>query len=360
MLFKGVLVSAAGPAPNYDMQRILATRSPREAALMSGAVSLVLFFPRYFMVAGITVLALVFLGPGDRQERRRLRADVAARDPALRTGRVVGLAHRRPARGVHVDVRRHDQRRRGVFVNDVCKRYFWPNAAQKSYVRISYAASLLVVLLGCGFGLLATSINEITVWLVSALWGGYAAPNLLKWHWWRMNGHGYFWGMLAGIAGALVVAALPSLSPLQSFPILFLISLAGSIAGSLLTAPEDEAVVLEFYRRTRPWGVWGPMRDKLPPQERDAGTLTPQPLRDGFNILVGTAWQTSLVALPIYIVIQSWSAACVTAAVALCTTAILKFNWYDGLSSESASVEPPRLLAGSALDGASPVPPANP
>jgi SSS family solute:Na+ symporter len=28
MLFKGVLVSLAGPAPNYDMQRILATRSP--------------------------------------------------------------------------------------------------------------------------------------------------------------------------------------------------------------------------------------------------------------------------------------------------------------------------------------------
>jgi Na+/proline symporter len=39
MLFKGVLVSIAGPAPNYDMQRILAARSPREAALMSGVVS---------------------------------------------------------------------------------------------------------------------------------------------------------------------------------------------------------------------------------------------------------------------------------------------------------------------------------
>ena len=34
--------SAAGPAPNYDMQKILATRSPREAALMSGFVSVML------------------------------------------------------------------------------------------------------------------------------------------------------------------------------------------------------------------------------------------------------------------------------------------------------------------------------
>jgi Na+/proline symporter len=39
MIFKGVLVSLAGPAPNYDMQKILSTKSPREAALMSGSVS---------------------------------------------------------------------------------------------------------------------------------------------------------------------------------------------------------------------------------------------------------------------------------------------------------------------------------
>jgi hypothetical protein len=83
-------------------------------------------------------------------------------------------------------------------------------------------------------------------------------------------------------------------------------------------------------------------------------------LRDGFNILVGTAWQTSLVALPIYIVIQSWGAACITAAVTLCTTAVLKFNWYDGLSSEVTSIAVSSPLTGGALDAAGAVPPANP
>ncbi|MEK7780232.1 MAG: sodium:solute symporter, partial [Verrucomicrobiota bacterium] len=42
MFFKGVLASLAGPAPNYDMQRILATRNPREACLMNGMVTVVL------------------------------------------------------------------------------------------------------------------------------------------------------------------------------------------------------------------------------------------------------------------------------------------------------------------------------
>ena len=58
MLFKGVLVSAAGPAPNYDMQKILATKTPREGALMSGFVSLVLSPARYLMIAGFVVLGL--------------------------------------------------------------------------------------------------------------------------------------------------------------------------------------------------------------------------------------------------------------------------------------------------------------
>ncbi len=38
MLFSGILKSAAGPAPSYDMQRILATRTPRDAAKLTGFV----------------------------------------------------------------------------------------------------------------------------------------------------------------------------------------------------------------------------------------------------------------------------------------------------------------------------------
>ena len=60
MLFKGVMASAAGPAPNYDMQKILATRNPREAALMSGFVSIVLMPVRYLMVTGFAVLGILY------------------------------------------------------------------------------------------------------------------------------------------------------------------------------------------------------------------------------------------------------------------------------------------------------------
>ena len=60
MLFKGVFLSMAGPAPNYDMQKILACKSPKEAALMSGSVPVILLIPRYLMIMGFAVLAIVF------------------------------------------------------------------------------------------------------------------------------------------------------------------------------------------------------------------------------------------------------------------------------------------------------------
>ena len=60
MLFKGVFSSLAGPAPNYDMQKVLSTKSPKEASKMTGFVSIVLLPIRYSMIIGLTVLALLY------------------------------------------------------------------------------------------------------------------------------------------------------------------------------------------------------------------------------------------------------------------------------------------------------------
>lgn len=40
---------------------------------------------------------------------------------------------------------------------------------------------------------------------MGALFGGYIAANVLKWHWWRFNGEGYFWGMTSGVVAAIVM-----------------------------------------------------------------------------------------------------------------------------------------------------------
>jgi hypothetical protein len=226
-------------------------------------------------------------------------------------------------------------------VNDIYKRFINPNAPARTYVRLSYVASLAVVVSGITVGWFVESINEVIQWITAALWGGYTASNILKWYWWRFNGYGYFWGMVAGIGASLVLPfAIPSLSPLNSFPLILALSLVGCYAATLLTPAEDEEVLVRFYRQVRPWGFWGPILAKV--RETDPGFHENRDFRrDVFNILVGICWQTSLVALPVCIVIRKWDAALGALALAAVTSLVLKFTWYDHLETREARMGEP-------------------
>jgi Na+/proline symporter len=333
VLFKGILVSMAGPAPNYDMQRILATRSPKEASKMSGLVSVVLFFPRYMMIAGLTVLALVYFSP----QLNGMGADIDFElilPYAIQNFIPVGLMGVLIAGLISAFMSTYAATVNAApayIVNDIYKKYINPNATDKKYITLSYISSVGVIALGIVFGFIAESINAVTLWLVSALWGGYAASNVLKWYWWRLNGFGYFWGMMSGIAAALIIPkALPSFSALEGFPIILAVSTAGCILGSLLTQPDEEEVLKAFYKQVRPWGFWGPVRKKVMAENPD---FIPNKnfKRDMVNVIVGMIWQLALVALPMYIVIKEQMSIISAAAVLVITSFILKKNWWNKL-----------------------------
>jgi Na+/proline symporter len=333
MLFKGILISMAGPAPNYDMQRILSTKNPREASLMSAMVNVVLNVPRYFMITGLTILALVFYSDKIRAMGKAMDFEMVLPDalsqfvPAGLLGLLVAGLLAAFMSNFAATVNAAPP----YLVNDLYRRYFNPHASERTYVRLSYLASFGVVVLGISFGWFVHSIDTVIEWIVSALWGGYTASNVLKWYWWRFNGYGYFWGMVTGIAGSLIIPwALPSVSPLNSFPIIVGLAMVGCIVGTLRTKPEDDAVLKDFYKRVRPWGFWGPIRDKVM-QEDPSFKPNPDFTRDMFNIVVGIAWQTSLIAFPVYIVIRRYETAAYAIAVVAITSIILKFTWYNHL-----------------------------
>ena len=338
LLFKGVLISMAGPAPNYDMQRILSTKNPREASMMSGWVNIVLTFPRYFLITGLTVLALVFYS--DHIQAMGTNMDFELVLP-FALGRFVpagllGFLIAGLLAAFMSNFAATVNAAPPYFVNDIYKRFINPNASPKTYVRLSYLSSFGVVVLGVLFGWYVSSVNSVVLWIVSALWGGYTASNILKWYWWRFNGYGYFWGMVTGITSSLIVPrALPSILPVNSFPLVLGISLIGCLAGTLLTKPEDEEVLKDFYRRVRPWGFWGPILKQV--QEEDPSFQRNRDFwRDMFNIVVGICWQVSLVALPIFIVIQKFDAALVAIAIITVTSVVLKYTWYDHLKALEA------------------------
>lgn len=331
LLFKGYLQSAAGPAPNYDMQRILSARTPREAAKMSGLVSLVLMVPRYMLVAGFTVLALVFFS--DQLNMMGEEVDFELVLPFTMANFIpVGLLGLLIAALLAAFMSTYAATVNAApayIVNDIYKRFINKDAHPKVYVRMSYLVSVIVVIAGTLFGLYVMSLHNIIQWIVAALYGGYTASNVLKWYWWRFNSYGYFWGMLGGILGSMIVPLLiTDIAPVYAFPYILLISVIGCFAGSLLTEPDDEEVLKNFYLKVRPWGFWKPIHDKLLETRPDLIKNTDF-RRDMVNILVGIAWQTALVAMGIYIVIQNFEAVLICLSVIVASMIFLKYNWYD-------------------------------
>lgn len=362
LFFKGVLISAAGPAPNYDMQRVLSSKNPREASMMSAWVNIVLTFPRYFLATGLAVLAAAFFSDHIRAMGTNMDFELVL---PYALGRFVpvgllGFLISGLLAAFMANFAATVNAAPPYFVNDIYKRYIRPDAPPRTYVRLSYLSSFAVVVIGVLIGWNVTSVNAVVVWIVSGLWGGYTASNVLKWYWWRFNGYGYFWGMLAGIGSALTLPALVEKVPWVRhmlatysinrdvsivFPLVLILSLIGCFAGTLLTKPEDDEVLKDFYRRVRPWGLWGPIYRKVlaedPGFKRNADFK-----RDMFNVAVGIVWQISLVVLPMYIVIRELERAAIALAVVLGTSAILKFSWYDHLARREED-----FSSSEALDG---------
>ena len=350
-LLKGVLASIAGPTPGYDMQRVLAAKDDREASLMSGIVSLVLFVPRYFLIGGITALALIYYS---ETLRGQAQPDYEQILPYVIENFVpIGLSGILLAGLFAAFMSTFDSTVNSgaaYLVIDVFRRYFRPNASKSVLMAASYTASIAIVVVGIFIGWRANNINETIQWIVGGLYGGYAAPNVLKWIWWRLNAVGYFSGMVAGVVVALgitqkaifmewLAATSPSLhaslqifasNDVYLFPLLLGSSGVAAVIMSYLTPSDDEAVLKEFYRTVRPWGFWGPIRilvEQDDPSFRSDASF----FRDMFNCAVGIAWQVSLCALPIFVVIRKWPAALACLVCIAITMGVLKFHWYDRL-----------------------------
>ncbi|MEQ8216978.1 MAG: sodium:solute symporter family protein [Arenibacter sp.] len=339
MVLKGIFASLAGPVPSYDMQRILSTRTPSDAAKMSGLTPLVLFIPRYLMIAGLTVLALVDLKPElqamgvDMDFEMVLPMAIQSFVPigvkglllagllAAFMGTFAAFVNAAPA----------------YLVNDLYKKYVNPGASNKKLIRYSYAASLVLVLIGVTFGLFATSLNSLTLWITSSLFGGYAAANVLKWIWWRFNGMGYFAGMLGGLVASLFIPPLarmvfPGIIDIYIFPVIFLISFLACVLATMLTKPEDMAILKQFYKQTRPWGFWNHIKAEILKEDPSfQGNMDFK--RDAFNVAIGIIWQMSMIVIPLYLLTKNTEETIIAVVVFIATSVILKKTWYNNLKN---------------------------
>ncbi|WP_221929399.1 sodium:solute symporter family protein [Saccharicrinis carchari] len=337
MLFKGVLVSLAGPAPNYDMQKILSTGSPKEAAKMSGFVSVVLLPVRYLMIAGFAVLAILhydklnLLVAGKIDFEQILPSAISAFVPVGFMGLLLAglLAAFMSTFAGTLNAAQ------AYIVNDLYLKYYNKKATNKQIKTTNYVTGLLVVVISIVFGFFAGDVNSILQWIVSALFGSYVASNVLKWHWWRFNGSGFFWGMVAGLVPALLFPYIFSETlDLYYFPLLLLLSVAGCIIGTYLSKPTDDETLMNFYKKVRPWGFWKPIHDKVVAED-PSFTANKDFGKDMLNVIVGIVAQTCLVVIPIYLVLGKHLPMAITIGITIVCAVILKKTWWNKLDENA-------------------------
>ncbi|UOY05885.1 Na+:solute symporter [Muricauda sp. SCSIO 64092] len=347
-LLKGFFASIAGPVPSFDFQRILSTRTVKEAAYMSGFTNLVLYIPRYLLISGIVVIALVVLAPEMGTGQGLSSDDLEVILPKVVNDHipvgVKGLLLAGLLAAFMSTFSAFVNASSAYIVNDIYKKYVKPKATNRHYIKISHAASFAVVALGVFMGFFAESINSLTLWISSALYGGYVAANFLKWVWWRFNGWGYFWGMLAGLFIATVqffldqskmhfvegswLYQISNTQAIYLFPLIFGFSLLGCYLGTYFTKPTDMGVLKSFYKSVRPWGWWRPVYNCLRVEDTTFQRNKDFWL-DMMNCLIGIVWQSSMIVLPIYLLIRDYPKTIIALIVFLATTLILKYTWLD-------------------------------
>ncbi len=183
-------------------------------------------------------------------------------------------------------------------VNDLYRRFLRPGASERECVRVGRIAGLGLGGLAAFAATRVSTVSGLFEFFVTLL-GGIGPALLLRWFWWRANA----WTEIAAMAtsfasgwllgsglfegtevGARILAALGPLADGGGTParLVFaaLSSLTVCVAVTLATRPVPMETLVEFHRRVRPPGIWGPVRRAAMAME-PAGVATGPPLPAG-------------------------------------------------------------------------------
>jgi SSS family transporter len=145
-------------------------------------------------------------------------------------------------------------------VNDVYLRFVNPNAGRRSQVIASRVATVTLMLLSLVVMALLESVEQGWKILIG-LGAGTGLVYILRWYWWRINAWSEISAMIASFVAAVTLhfagvdAADTSIGD-YAFAMLVSVGFATVtwVTVTLLTAPEPDPVLDNFYRRVRPGG----------------------------------------------------------------------------------------------------------
>lgn len=321
-----VTIEGSGGTSQYMIQRFFASRSDRESGLLSLFWTFLLAF-RWPFIAAIAVMGVAI---GNIQDPETVLPVVINQ---LAPVGIKGLLIAGLMAAAMSTFDSTVNAGAAYWVKDIYQTYINPKATEKQLLAHSRWASVIIVALGLFFTLAIRNINEIWGWITSSLGAGLLIPTLARWYWWRMNGYGFAAGTVAGMVAAVLQRLfLPDIPEYFSFMIATSASLAGMLVGTYLSEPTDEEVLFEFYRRTRPFGFWGPIRRKIDPQIMEK--INKENRRDIISTFFAVPWQLVLFLTGMAVIFKRWDEFMVLAVLLVLLSIGLYFNWFRHLSTE--------------------------
>jgi len=322
-----VVIEGCGGTGNYMVQRYYAAKDDREAGLLSLYWTFLLSF-RWLFVGAIAVWG-IYLGTQITDPEMVLPIVVQTVPIGIKGFLIAGM--------MAAAMSTFDSTVNAgaaYWVKDIYLEYVNENASDRQQMRQSYGASIVIVVLGLALMLMIKNINEIWGWITMSIGAGLIVPQLLRWYWWRLNGYGYTIGMAAGMLASIIWKIIAPEATAEYWSFLFAagISTVATIIGTLLTEPTDEKVLDNFYRVTRPFGFWGPIRDKLP--EKLRYQINRENRRDIISIFFAVPWQVCLFLMWMVLSMKRFDTFLGLLLIVVALSVILYFTWFRHLATE--------------------------
>jgi solute:Na+ symporter, SSS family len=329
-LIKVVIEGSAGTG-GYMAQRFFAARSDRDAGLLSLLWIFLLSF-RWPFIAAIAVLGISYgVSSGEiiSDPEKVLPTVIFNILPlGLKGLLVAGLMA--AAMSTFSSLINSGA---SYWVRDIYQEFINPDATEKKLIVHSRLASVIIVLLGLGLTINIKSINEIWGWLTMGLGAGMVVPLLVRWYWWRMNGYGFTAGTVVGMGAAIIQKLFyPEATEYLSFAILLVSSFLATIIGTLLTEQTSKETLVNFYKTTRPFGFWKPIKSLLPDDKKTK--INSENRRDIIAISFVLPWQIVLFLTGMTVILRRMDLFFYLFVLLILLSIGLYYFWFRHLSDE--------------------------
>ena len=151
-------------------------------------------------------------------------------------------------------------------VHDLYRRFIRPDADERHYVMMGRIVTALLMLLAASMTFLLETARTGFELLLS-IGAGSGLLYLLRWYWWRINAWSEVAAMLVSFGVAISFFVSGRMGNAFDATTVLLVTVFATtfawIATTLLTRPESEHRLVQFYRLVRPAGPgWGPIPAK--------------------------------------------------------------------------------------------------